>query len=308
MTTLTAFKTAFLFGAGASYDCGDIYPHQPPKGSELYSRLKDRFHESWGKLPTKLDQEFIKNNKFEEGMYCLWKNYPDLSTKLLKEFAIYFSEFVPRSKENGTNYHKLIFRLTERGKNDTLLTTINYDCLLDGELGANINYFFGPGAGCPIIKLHGSCNWFIDSNGMNEHVSFTSDVRFDPDSPPYSLNTQEKVREKLLGDTPFYSVIRLYTKDKPAQLAPSFFAHLEKQWKELILSVKKVIIVGVSPETYLDDPHIWDSLRDTSADIFYIGNESKYKKWHVESGRAGNTIFCGNRFSDSLTGVLKMLD
>lgn len=306
MTTLTEIKTAILFGAGASYDCGNVYPHQPPIGSKLYSRLKDRFPETWGDLPTQLDQEFNRNNKFEEGMYSLWRSYPDISTMLLKEFAIYFTEFIPASKENSTNYHKIIKRLTERGKNDTILSTLNYDCLLDGELGTNINYFFGPGKGCPIIKLHGSCNWFIDFGKMNKSVNFTSDVNFD--ETPYSLNTREKVSEKLLGDTPFYSVIRLYIKGKPAQLAPSFFRHIEKEWKNLILNVKKVIIIGVNPENYTDDPHIWEPLHDTSADIFYIGNKNKYEKWHTESGRSGKTIFGGRSFSNSIGGVLEQLD
>lgn len=299
-------KTVFLFGAGASNGCGEVYPHNPPLGGQLYDCLCKEFPDSWGLLSPDLKNLFASN--FEEGMDCLWKMHSDKSSLLLQHMGIYFSRFTPVSK-GGTLYRKLVSKLIDLRleAKDVIFSTLNYDCLIDGELtqaGLVVNYLFSTEHtnGMPFIKLHGSCNWFLDFP-MGRYVQFNSTLRLK--APIYSLDKQEAVKKYLIGDTSLYPVMRLYTKEKPAQLSPDFFEHLEKQWSEIIMSAEQVAIIGVKP--YPVDRHIWDPLTNTSANIFYIGNKSSYEKWHKDSGRSAETIFVDKNFDTGFDLLLKRL-
>ncbi|HJX59448.1 hypothetical protein A2V61_02490 [Candidatus Woesebacteria bacterium RBG_19FT_COMBO_47_8] len=295
-------NTVFLFGAGASHDCGDIFPHQPPLGGELHSILVSTFPDTWGKLPEDLNTLFLQN--FEKGMDSLWKKHSDISSLLLQQLGIYFNRFTPK---NETRYGEIIKYLIKIKSDDTILSTLNYDCLLDGELtrnGFKTNYLIPPNkGGILLIKLHGSCNWFLDFEGMNRYVNFSSDMRIK--APIYSLNTPEKVTEKLTSDTPLYPVMALFTENKPAPLGFDFIEHIQKEWKNLILNVKQVIIVGVKP--YPQDYHIWDPLRETHANIFYVGDKQKFEEWNTSSGRSGNTIPISGTFAEAMEKIFERL-
>jgi len=280
------FHTIFLFGAGASYGCGDVYPHRPPLGNQLYEHLRVAFPDSWGALPSDLGDYFAIN--FEKGMDVLWKEHIDRSALLLQQMGIYFSRFAPATK-HGTMFRKIVSRLIGRRANDVLLSTLNYDRLLDGELtraGLSVNYMFPPGGVVPLIKLHGSCNWFIDMPGVNRYVNLSPTIRIE--APIRSVNSEKEVTRYLTGDTPFHPVICLYNQEKSAPLCRSFFEHLQKDWGERILTAQQVALVGVRP--YPDDAHVWGPLAATHARVLCIGDRLAFEKWHEESGRVGETV------------------
>jgi len=296
-------KTLFLFGAGASKGCGEIYPYSPPVGNELYLSLCNEYPESWGRIPSELDTIFLES--FEMGMNALWINNTDLCYQLLKELGIFFSQFMPvRNSVNA--YRKIVQKLISRNVADVNLSTLNYDCLLDGEMtnaGLQINYLFSPAGQCPLMKLHGSCNWFLDIPGINSHVSIGSNVWFD--ASIISLNTAEKVLDRLRGDSPFYPVFSLFTYGKPNPLGNTFLTFLQEEWRKMVASAKQIAIIGVRP--YPLDTHIWQPLSSTPANIYCIGDNEAYEKWHRESNRVYETKFVGNRFNESIDDLLNIL-
>lgn len=300
-------KTVFLFGAGASYGCGDVYPHPPPFGDKLYECLCTRFPDSWGSLPSGLKSLF--ENSFEEGMDCLWKEHADKSSLCLQHMGMYFCHFTPASGK-GTLYRELISKLGDLPGNGkgVLLSTLNYDLLVDGELtqaGIDVNYCFSAEreSGLPFIKLHGSCNWFLDFPCISRNMQFGSSTIIN--ARMYSLDREDAVEKYLTGDTSLYPVMRLYTKEKPAQLQPNFFENLDKQWSEIIMSAEQVAIIGVRP--YPLDQHIWAPLVKTRARILYIGDRDAYQEWQKDSGRLADTIFIAEYFDEGLNSLLEQL-
>lgn len=271
-------RVVFLFGAGASNGCGTILPHQPPVGGELFAKLVESFPQSWGKIPRDLENLFGKG--FEIGMAKLWREYPNIKDQLLREASLYFAKFKPGLGVE-TTYKKIALKLVERGGKDVLLSTTNYDCLLEmglGAAGCGINYLFSDG-GAPIMKLHGSCNWFIEQNFGN--VIVTSDIRIH--SRIRAVMSQIDLIHELESSSVLHPVFCLYMEGKPAPLCESYFNLLHKDWAERVMAAKNVVIIGAKP--YKEDGHIWGPLAKTPAQLIYIGNSDKFDEWRMESGR-----------------------
>lgn len=291
-----------LFGAGASAGCGRIYPSTPPTGKQLFLKLAEAFPDTWGELPKNLKIIFQKD--FEDGLDELWYKHTEIYADLMKEFGLYLIPFSP--KDGNTLYKAILIHLKDKQRSDILLATLNYDCLLDGEFtrcGIEYNYLFPPYRGTPLLKLHGSCNWYVDIPSVNKYVVFSPTI--DINAPIKALHNVKAALEHFKGDHPFPPVMCLYTKEKPAPIGTNFFKHLHNQWKSLVLNAKQIYIIGVQP--YPIDKHIWGPLANTKAEIYYIGNEEKYKKWSLDSGRESNPIFISNRFIRGIDKLLELL-
>jgi hypothetical protein len=296
------WETIFLFGAGASLGCGEVIPHRPPSGGQLYDRLRAAFPDSWGTLPSGLAAKFAE--RFEKGMDVLWKEYGDESSLLLQKMGVYFSSFAPAPGKE-TLYRRIVRRLVADQTPGVLLSTLNYDCLLDGEIslaGLNVNYLFPPDGNMPLLKLHGSCNWFIEAK-VGRHTNFSSDIRWE--AQIRCVSSAAAVKDHFTGDTSLFPVICLYTEDKPAPLCPSFFQHLHKEWTEQVLSAKQIAIVGVRP--YPSDGHIWNPLTKTKARLLCIGNRGAFSEWQTGSGRIGETQVVAERFDEGLDALWEAL-
>lgn len=150
-----------LFGAGASYGCGDAAPENPPLGTQLFDELVRCYSASWGQLPAEVADTFSLQG-FEKGMALLYKSYDVLG--LMSHMGLYFSQFRP-STRGSTAYGKLAQQIRDRGLSSGLvLSMLNYDCILELELG-NTGLEFDYGFGKPelgrvsVLKPHGSCNF-----------------------------------------------------------------------------------------------------------------------------------------------------
>lgn len=253
-----------------------------------------------GAIPHDVKEIFSREKGFEDGMNELWQNHHEISPLLLQQFGIYFSRLRP-ADTSGTLYTQLVNRLVGQRAEGVMLSTLNYDCLLDGEItriGRKVNYLFplkegDAPEGLLLLKLHGSCNWLPDMP-MGRNVRYTSTVRLD--CPVYSVNNEEALSSYLTDDTSLYPVMRIYTKEKPAQLCPTFFEHLTKEWSNTILQAKKIVLIGIRP--YPPDSHIWSPLEKSPAKIFCIGNQVDYENWQVQSGRTGELHFIDDRFTE----------
>jgi len=59
-------ENLILVGAGASYGAGNVDPHQPPLGKDLFDKLKSEMPDPWGDLPGDIQCALEKD--FENGM------------------------------------------------------------------------------------------------------------------------------------------------------------------------------------------------------------------------------------------------
>lgn len=222
----------------------------------------------------------------------------------MKELALYFIQFAP--KEESTLYKEILMHLKDKNRSDVLLATLNYDCLLDGEFtrsGIDYNYLFPPYKGTPLLKLHGSCNWYIDIHNVNKFVVIDPTIRIY--GKIKSISKPGDAIKRFKGDHPFPPVICLYTKQKPAPIGENFFSHLHEQWKKLVLNARQIFIIGAKPNT--TDKHIWEPLSDTLAEIYYIGNEKSCTEWSIRTNRKKRTHIIGDRFINGKNKLLELL-
>lgn len=96
-------RIGIVFGAGASFGAGAIWPSPPPLGTDLYCALVTAYPHSWGQLPSKMDKVFA--GSFEEGMDALWND--SMSSALLVDMTRFFLQFEPPS-DHSDNYTRLV--------------------------------------------------------------------------------------------------------------------------------------------------------------------------------------------------------
>lgn len=77
-----------LFGAGASYGAGGVFPSAPPLSNSLYRELASMFPMTWGTFPSSLQAQFYTN--FEDGMNVLWNSGSHAIPVLMQQMAIFF--------------------------------------------------------------------------------------------------------------------------------------------------------------------------------------------------------------------------
>jgi hypothetical protein len=271
----------FLFGAGASkFSLGINNP--PPLGTELYDALAKEFPASWGKLPYTLQADF-REKSFESGMNRLRYEYASSIslTSHLKEMGIFFSRFIIDYPDKNL-YYKLIKLFSKELLNrDIVLSTVNYDCLIERAIKSLAsNYFYrGENAGIKLVKIHGSCN-FISEAGK----SVTGDISMMDIKERNQIETKigefidpDDV-EEALKKTFIPPVMSLYTQDKVILLAAPEIESMIKEFQVYVSSAKLVVTVGIRPNK--DDKHIWDYLGNMSGALKIVCNEDHFREWN----------------------------
>lgn len=75
-------------------------------------------------------------------------------------------------------------------------------------------------------------------------------------------------------------------------------------WLDVVSKAKKIFIVGVFPNS--QDAHIWDALKNTNSEIYYVGSKDPFDAW--ASTRAGKkNVFLGSYFNNALDAIKKEL-
>jgi len=285
------YSKLVLFGAGASYGCGNVFPKSPPLGGSLFQELQKLYPMSWGNLPQDLEIKFKKN--FEEGMEEIWDKYSTAIPNLMKHMSLYFCQFNLPDDENL--YSKFLENLSDDVFEQCIFSSLNYDVLLEIAISKQvkqINYFeLNPIGGIPVWKLHGSCN-FIPRNISAQNVSFTRGVVFDAGITAVSPN---EAIQFSLSSTSLYPSMCLFMEHKPTQISQSTISEIQKNWQSKVSEMEKILIVGVRP--LMKDSHIWKSLTETKAEIGFIGSKSEFNKW--SKSRKQNDKYLGNYWENA---------
>ena len=286
-------RTVFLFGAGASYGAGGVWPDAPPLMGGLYGALAREYARTWGGLPTSVRTEFARD--FEGAMAHLWAS-PDLSRLvpgLMRDIGGFFARFrVRRSEDNA--YRRLITLLRAAGRLDaTALATLNYECVLEiatVQAGSCVSYFGDvPTVGATaILKLHGSCNFIPDARQVQtasglapDAIVFGSGLTMDP---RLVAVPSEEAAAYCASDTPFYPAMAVITDGKPIQIGLTAIRELQAQWRELVRQASVLAVVGVRPNP--QDTHIWDVIAQAECPVLYVGDVAAFEHW-ASTHRAG---------------------
>lgn len=295
-------RILFLFGAGASYGCNGTN-EKVPLGINLFTNLKNRFPETWGILPPGFENDFKEN--FEKGMSRLWSDlsYNSKIPSFMKDFAIFFSKF-KITDYNKNLYYQLFSELKKRNVlEETVLSTINYDCLIDYALEKlNVNYSYSISNinnTIVVLKIHGSCNYLLDP----KVISVKSGAKYRPGitfNPPLVFKSPEDIEEYCYSDTALYPAMAIYMSSKPIQMGSVAITRIQKDWQDIIMNAEKVFIVGANPN--MEDKHIWDFINKKSQ-IFYCGNKDNFENWQQNKNR--KDVFLNCTFESAIQSIIE---
>lgn len=309
-------KIAFLFGAGASHGAGQVHPSKPPLMPGLYDDLAKYAPAEWGEAsPNHAHADEYRHN-FEETFSRVVLKIavgdapsftPDSLTLLEKQrtLALYFSRFT--LPPGGCDlYSKLLSCLAGSGRiQHSLFGSLNYDCLFEqaaDRLGLQIDYSceqIGQSI-IRVVKLHGSCNFITERLSQNKKALLTS-ARTEGKViylPP--TNLESNLKGRLSGMDPDHlPVMSQISPAKEHHYAPVKIQAIRNKWTEAITNASVVVIVGVSHNP--NDVHIIHPVKQSPAEILYIGSREDFQKWALTNSRVA---FIAEKFED---GVKKLL-
>jgi hypothetical protein len=290
-----------LFGAGASYGCGDVSPRPPPLGGQLFAALS-RLYASWRGVPADVAVLFRKN--FESGMAALIERHSHAIAPLMQDMAIFFSMF--GFARDASNLYTRIVK-AETGGN-ILWATLNYECLLElavASVGNKIGYFQDPPltqGEVPVWKLHGSCNFKVSGLEATRGISFSSGISFGAGIEPIELSA---VRTHYKGNTALYPAMALFAKGKPIAMSPDPVQWAQRRWAEHVSVATRTLVIGVHPNK--DDEHIWGPLRRAPGALGYVGDPKAFNDWRATAVQPSASICLGSRWAECESAALKFL-
>lgn len=298
-----------LFGAGASAGCGPVVPERPALGSELYSRLRSLYPQSWGALPPETRTAFGIN--FERGMAVVHEKHAGAIQVLMQHLALYFAQF--RSPVSGrTTYTRLADSIRNADVVDRVIfSSLNYECLLEQSLsvaGFQVDYGFGghvSAVGSALtLKIHGSCNFLpVGISGPVGAIAIGAGASIDlPVRAVGDLN--EAVKHALTN--PLQPVMCLYMEGKPTQVAPGTIRALQAMWQDRVADAAVTIVIGVHPNP--QDTHVWDFLAASPGLVGYVGPaKAAFEAWAAGTSLGGRAVYLSDRFDTSVDEVVRLI-
>jgi hypothetical protein len=295
----------FLFGAGASLGSGGTTP-TPPSGSELFGRLCQAYPETWGNISGQLANDFSTSN-FETGMLSLYQSPgPHNVNKLLLDLGIYFSKVrITNLKINL--YYQIVIRYLPHIMNGTIiLSTLNYDCLIEQALlasGITSITYWGNGTGVRLLKLHGSCNFIPQGITVNSGQLIVGPHEINATQPPRILHPDKAWEELSKGG--ILPAMSMYAKGKNNIACEQYIIMIQKQFQEIVQSAKVVLPIGIRPEA--DDHHIWDCIAMSETELFFVGNLQLCQGW-IDKNHPARAKVLGQRFEKSFSEICNAVD
>ena len=291
----------FLFGAGASAFSGPCWPHRPPLGAGLFAELKPLLRCA-PSIEAGLEAMF--KTDFEEAMDFLWRSNGALVQSFQQDLARYFLRFHP----SHGNYYKTLLALLYAKKRRALLSTLNYDLLIERslqQLGLRATHGFDktPAYRVLVLKLHGSCNLIPDMGPTT-----ITDISIDTGPPPppgqrhvgvggFPLKsaTLAEMRAFLHARQTVVPSIAIYHRSKAVRDCPQGVERIQNFWKGALRDASKLFIIGVRLVEH--DHHIWDAIAACNTEIFWVSPDAAAAKRWARSNDARLVHVC-NSFKD----------
>ncbi len=282
-----------FFGAGASK--GSDSSNVPPLGNALFGELVRHDPRGWGRLPPPWATQFQQTNGFEQAMQAFISS-GQFGSPLQWAMADYFFKNFPIS--NSNRYLALMNDLKPHTSRFAVVT-INYDTLLfqaasrtktQLALGAATH----PGQQLPVCLPHGSCVLCCQGISATSGVSFTGGVSTSG-QPRVFVDVADFDREK--ASNVFPPIMSYYEPNKFTVSCANVIAQERAIYAQWIRQAEKIAVIGVN--VHPADRHIWDSLSNTSAQIFYLSGKSGvqgFHNWAVSVGRTVD-IVCDKHFA-----------
>ncbi len=299
--------TVVLFGAGASRGSNHVMPSPPPLGGELFRELRTTFPGSWGAMPTDLDAVFAED--FEAGMLRLSESHSHAIPPLMKDMTLYFASFTTDGSGQDV-YSELLAAIPREGRSRVLLSTLNYECLLElaaSRQGLQVEYGEAPvrASGVRIWKLHGSCNFIPDPNEIQvsgQGVSYSGmGVEFNA-----RLLTVDPAQaaQWVRGNTGLYAAMCLFMVGKPIQIGKPQVSALQAAWQDRVAAAARVIVIGT--RFHPQDRHLWDALGSTAAQVYFVGSRSSLEEWRPKR-QPRPLVHVGSRIGEVIEDVKTLL-
>lgn len=298
-------STVFLFGAGASYGSGDCFPEPPPLGAGggLFRALQKAGGVA-ASINQQLSELFIKD--FESGMAEFFTTRNIDVTAFLREMGAYFTQFKP----GPSNLYRIVIDLLAKTKRKAVLSTTNYELLVElaiNQAGYNVNYsgFSASRNTMPVLKIHGSCNFF-----PSEHIKI-SNINFLVSEGFAILNTGIRIAKNLQEVSDFYRLensvapaISMYARGKSVLYGPSFIAEQQKAWQLEIERASRIYVIGL--RVNCADAHIWNPLKSSKAPLYYVGQSEDFIEWK-EDVRRKQAYVIATTFAESIEHIKRHL-
>jgi hypothetical protein len=232
----------------------------------------------------------------------------DIAT-FLREMSCYFAKFRP----GANNFYRQIMQTLKKNKRRATFVTTNYELLI--ELSAfkeGFKVVYGefptiPNDYIKVFKVHGSCNFLPDVGDVKfSGVTFTGGTGNDY-SCISGFKTQFanpfEVIKFCKEENSLAPAISVYAKGKQVFFNPQFVNFQQASWVSALSKTNKIFIVGlrVNPE----DRHIWTTLKNSKAHLFYVGRENdneEFLKWRSLEGRKHADVLA-NSFEEALPKI-----
>lgn len=294
----------FIFGAGASYGSGDVWPEPPPVGQRLFSELQKIPNSVAAGLEPDLAQLF--SEKFEDGMAAFAKRCESNVGTFQGELAKYLLRFRP----GGRNAYRTLLNLVLQYGVKPIFVTTNYDLILDRViLSSGLGLWYGPvpteAHGVPLLKVHGSCNFLPHSPGWDiQAVHFENcDTHFE--GPIRAARSAKEVMQFVAKNTVLAPVLAIYAASKHVYQCPRAIRHLQDSYKRHIETVDRVYVIGLRVNPL--DTHIWSPLADSDVPLSWVGFEGdEFQAWVEKTGRT-NAKWIGRQFDAALPFIAQDL-
>jgi hypothetical protein len=190
---------------------------------------------------------------------------------------------------------------------------LNYERLLELSLcQAGIQHVYEQvsliGGQIELCLPHGCCHLFCDGvSGNSSAVSF-SGIAVQTNGPVTPMPGTEEFFTKIKTEV-FPPVMCYFNPEKSVTSGQNFIDAHKERLKQLIYEAEKIAIIGVAVRT--QDQHIWEPLRQSSAQLLYCSGKSgseSFNKWHLEKRRNADAINIPEYFEKAFDDICKFLE
>ena len=289
-----------FFGAGASY--GSSNASTPPLGPDLFPALQRHDPSSWGRLATPWPAEFSVD--FEKAM-ATFIAVGLFAAPLQWAMADFFFKKFPIDE---TNLYIRLLQDIAHSQQDVALVTINYDTLLfqaaTGIVRLEIGATNRTGNKLGLCLPHGSSVLKCESVRGTAGVSFTGGVTT---SGNITLIKDANEFDHERNTNVFPPVMSYFEPNKFTVSGDNFIAGQRQLFSELMGGASRIAIIGVNVHPF--DTHIWDPLKQTPAECFYLGGAAgaeKYRSWCQDANR-GRDVVCERYFADGYDEMVSFI-